>query len=308
MSQQIKKITRKILLFFYFSIPYSRKIDIFYIKRLVSDQAITKHYDKWYRQVKKTQINTDQPLFLDRQNEVKEYFNISSFYLLQYFLKYGFPNTVQFHRNLDTFFEGKTASDKLKKAYEEASFHYVLMLMLGFESYPLILEYLDFMLGDFGKNWSKFRVLDYGCGVSDIGLLFASLGADVTICDLDDRKLDFTIWRFKKRGLNPKVIRVLDTEVYPPLPESEFDLIIATEIFEHVREPLKLLKNFTKSLRNGGYLFDSMGGTFERELVGDHLKESLQIGNSREFREFYNDHFLQVFPGERLNCLFKKVK
>ena len=178
--------------------------------------------------------------------------------------------------------------------------------MLAYERYSLITDYLDFVIKNSGKTLGGFKVLDYGCGVSDVGLLFASFGAKVTICDLDNSRFDFTISRFTKRGLNPKTIRVTNTEVYPELPESEFDLIIVTELFEHVRDPLKLLNSLTKALKGSGYLFDSMGGKFERDDRPHHLKEAFKIGNSKEYKEYYDIHYIHLSPKKGLNYLFKK--
>jgi O-antigen/teichoic acid export membrane protein/SAM-dependent methyltransferase len=262
--------------------------------------------NKWYTAIKKTQINRGKPLFLDRQNEIKEFFNVNNFYLLKYYLRHGFPNTNKFKERTIHAFEGNTEPGKLKKAYDSISFHYTLRLMLAYERYSMVTDYLDFMKKDSCKNFSEFRVLDYGCGVSDIGLLFASLGAEVTICDLDNKKFDFTEWRFKRRGYSPHSIRVADTEVYPELPESRFDLIIATELFEHVRDPLRLLKNLTNALKTGGYLLDSMGGNSERDDRPHHLQEAFKIGNSEGYKEYYSKHYIHGIPKNGSRYLFKR--
>lgn len=276
---------------------------LFYFYLLFDPSIIKKNY---YKKIKKIQLNKNKSLFLDRQNEIKEFFNVNNFYLLKYYLKYGFPNTDKFKERILQAFKNNTEPNKLKKAYDSINFDYILRLMLAYERYSMITNYLDFMIKDSGKNLGDFSVLDYGCGVSDIGLLFESFGAKVTICDLDNSRFDFTLWRFKKRGFNPETIRITDTEFYPKLPESKFDLIIATELFEHVRDPLTLLKNFTKALKIGRYLFDSMGGKFERDDRPHHLKEAFRIGNSKEYKEYYSKHYTHLSPKEGLNYLFKR--
>jgi SAM-dependent methyltransferase len=276
----------------------------FFINSLLFDPAIIK--GKWYTAIKKTQLDVSKPLFSDRQNEIKEFFKVNCFYLTKYYLKYGFPQTSKFKEHYLQPFYGNTEPGKLKKAYDNVSFEYSLRLMLAYERYSMITDFLDFIIEDSAKRLSELKILDYGCGVSDIGLLFCSFGAEVTICDLDNKKLDFTIWRFKKRGGNPEIIRIADTEIYPELPESKFDLIIATELFEHVRDPLKLLKNFTKSLKSGGYLLDSMGGDFKRGDRPEHLKEAFEIGQSRKYIAFYSRHYIHLFPEKERRYLFKK--
>ena len=102
------------------------------------------------------------------------------------------------------------------------------------------------------------------------------------------------------------VIKISDTESYPELPKNFFDLIIATELFEHVRDPLQLLINFTNSLKSGGYLFDSMAGKFERDDRPHHLKEAFEIGQSKQYQNYYKSNFTQLSPGNGLRFLFKK--
>lgn len=298
MHQQVIKFIKE------FSPLYRCVLSLLFLKSSLFDPATIKN--KWYKEIKKTQLDESKPIFLDRQSEIKEFFNVSNFYLLRHYLKYGFPNTNKFKEHYLQAFYGNTEPNKLKKAYDSCSFDYALRLMLAYERYSMVTDYLDFMIKDSGKNLSEFEIMDYGCGVSDIGLLFSSFRAEVTICDLDNKSFDFTLWRFKKRGGNPKTIRVTDTELYPELPESKFDLIVATELFEHVRNPLELLKNFTKALKSGGYLFDSMGGNFERDDRPHHLKEAFEIGQSKEYTEFYGNHYIHLLPQKELRYLFKK--
>lgn len=307
MNQKIVKFIKHYPLLYHFAKfvhKHSHLFSIPFLSHLLFDPPTIKN--KWYGEIKKTQLNENKPLFLDRQNEIKDFFNVNNLYLLKYYLKYGFPNTDKFKEHYLQAFENNTEPNKLKKAYDSIPFDYTIRLMLVYERYSMITDYLDFMIKDSGKKLRDFRVLDYGCGVSDIGLLFASFGAKVTICDLDNSRFDFTISRFKKRGFNPETIRVTNTEVYPELPEYKFDLIIVTELFEHVRDPLKLLNNLTKALKGSGYLFDSMGGKFERDDRPHHLKEAFKIGNSKEYKEYYSKYYIYLPPKKGLDYLFKK--
>ena len=275
-----------------------------FIKSLLSDPPSIR--TKWYRDIKKTQLDQRRPLYLDRQGEIKSFFAVTDSHLLGHYLSHGFPNTDRFKNHYLRAFYGNTGPGKLKNAYDNTVFDYTLRLMLAYERYSMITDYLDALVQDSGMGLSQFRVLDYGCGVSDIGLLFSSFGAEVTICDLDNSRFDFTLWRFHRRGFNPETVRITDTELYPELPEAKFDLIIATELFEHVRDPLKLLKNFTCALKAGACLFDSMGGVFQRDDRPHHLKEAFEIGRSVEYAEFYDSHYIHLSPGKALRYLFKK--
>lgn len=270
---------------------------ISFFKRLLMDQ---KHIrtSPFYNQIKKLQLNPDRPLFYDRQLELAEYYGTGKLGFLNLYLFNGLPNSMRFKKSLDSLFFKKTNPENLKSAYQEAAYFYSIRLMMAFERYSMFTRSLDYLLELFQNRSSHplqdLRVLDYGCGVSDIGLILARNGAKITIADLRDEKLCFAEWRYKKRKLDVDVMPIDDTESIPDLPAGCFDLIIATEVLEHVRNPLFLLKSFIKWLSNNGYLFNSMGETFHRTLTGDHLEEALTIGNSEEYQKFYADNLKPV--------------
>jgi len=278
-----------------------------FFKNILADPNIIKKHKFWYGKIKSTQVCPEKPLFADRLNEVKQFFQVDTSFLIKYFSRYGTPNALRFKGKLISFFNGNTGKEHLKKAYENAAFDYTLRLMLGYERYSLIIDYLDFMIKNH-ESIEEWYVLDYGCGVSDIGLLLSTLGAKVTIADLDDKKFAFTIWRYNKRKLNFTSIAIKNTEKYPILRNKEYDLIIAVELFEHVRNPLKLLMNFTSALKNDGFLFNSMGGVFSREIVGDHLMEAIVEGSSPKFKRYHDFHYRMMPLGKNSRYLFKKIK
>jgi len=276
-----------------------------FLRRKFSDQRHVR-ISAWHDLIKDTQRDRHVPLFTDREEELRSFFRLSKSDLWTLYLSRGFPNSKRYRDFLDGFFEGRTDRLNLKSAYDQASFYYAVRLMLAFERYTTFTPYLErlFPLVGAHRTFAGTRVLEYGCGVSDIGLLCNLLGARVTICDIADKKLEFAMWRHKIRGHEVATIPIQDTEEIPDLGEDRYDLIIATEIFEHVRDPFRLLAAFTRSLRPSGVLFDSMGGTFAREVRGDHLAEALAIGNSDPYRSFYERHYRQPYKGEGLSFLF----
>ncbi len=279
------------------------------IKRMLIDQRHIRR-SPWRRVLKETQRDGGRsPLFRDRLEEVRAFFGLGWVELLRHSIRHGFPNSERFKSHLDSFFPGRIGGGPLQAAYREAAFFYSLRLMLAFERYSMLTGYLDVILSHWrerGKSTADAEILDYGCGVADAGLLFARLGARVTLCDLDDRKLAFAAWRFRCRGLPLEVMPVADTEVPPEVTPGRYDLIIASEVFEHVRNPLLTLRALTVGLKDDGLLFDSMGGRFERDLTGDHLPEALAIGNSPDYKAYYRSQYEQLSPIPGRECLFRR--
>ena len=151
MSQEIIKFIKKYPLLlhfakFFYRLSSSFKLPIY----ILFDPTSIK--TKWYRKIKKMQLNKNKPLFLDRQGEIKEFFNVNNLYLLKHYIKYGFPNSDRFKQHYLQAFKDSTGPNELKKAYDNISFDYTLRLMLTYERYSMITGYLDFMIKDSGKN------------------------------------------------------------------------------------------------------------------------------------------------------------
>lgn len=152
------------------------------------------------------------------------------------------------------------------------------------------------------NTWSRG---DFQLGM---GLLFALLGARVTFVELACGRADFVSWRYKTRGLNVQSRILNSAGDFAEFEAGTVDLMVATEIFEHVRNPLRLLQIIATALRPGGLLFDSMGGQFDRDAEGDHLEEAICVGNSQAYIRFYEAEFLHLrdTPGQGRNFLFER--
>lgn len=87
------------------------------------------------------------------------------------------------------------------------------------------------------------KVLDAGAGIGRYRPLFAH-------CDY--RTQDFalelgTIGRYTTLDYKSDITKI-------PVPESSFDVVICTEVLEHVPEPIEAIKEFSRILRSGGTL------------------------------------------------------
>jgi SAM-dependent methyltransferase len=285
-------------------LPGDLILAVAFLKRLLMDQRHIRR-SPLRDEIKRLQRNPRIPLFLDRQRELTTFFGLGWRDLISLYASAGSPNSVGFRQHLDSCFAGRTSPGLLKGAYEDAAMLYSMRLMLAFERYSMLVPYMAFLPSGAGPG-SAIDVLDYGGGVSDIGLLLAGRGARVTLCDLDDAKLSFAAWRYRVRGFELTTLPVTDPETLPVFPAESYDLIVTTEIFEHLRDPLAALTNVARALRMGGCLFDSMGGVFHRDEQGDHLPEAMAIGTSGEYRSAYGRLFEPVDAGPGRTFLFRR--
>lgn len=235
-----------------------------------------------------TKVHKTNSLYKDRFYEVTNFFNKNLFQMAIHYLVNGTPNTSYYKFRLQQIFERMGLNeDKLKLAYEKAAFMYTNRLMLRYHNYRvgvLILEIANRL----SLDKDKIDVLDYGCGVADPSLYLALSGVTVTIVDLDDKKLDFAIWRFKKRNLRVNSIRAAQTEKPIDLGNKKYDIIIMAEFMEHVRNPRLFLEFAVKHLHDRhGILYDSLGPIHNHGVAGDHLKEAKEIVAHSDYPLFF---------------------
>jgi hypothetical protein len=100
-------------------------------------------------------------------------------------------------------------------------------------------------IGLFGTS-KRIRILDYGCGGSPYRSLFPNseyLRGDFTPC----RGLDF----------------LLPADSSIPVPDASFDMVLSTQVLEHVPEPAHYVTECYRVLKPGGFLLLTTHGLFE---------------------------------------------
>jgi SAM-dependent methyltransferase len=115
------------------------------------------------------------------------------------------------------------------------------------QSSPAYLHLVDLREAlDLHKTSEKISILDYGCGGSPYRSLFPNskyFRADFTPCD----GLDF----------------LLPADSSVPAPHSFFDMVLSTQVLEHVPEPANYVAECFRVLKPGGSLVVTTHGLFE---------------------------------------------
>lgn len=217
---------------------------------------------------KSTQRNPELDLADDRRLEFAEFYNLTDAEACQ-------VESVYNKQALEDHFNNVETDAGLMKNYRDASFLYTGRLMMAYTRFPTAWKLAQYLNSVYLPSRRKqIRVLDYGCGVADYGLAFAKQGYQVTICDIEGGNLDFAKWRFENRNIPVEVVPVTDNDLYPPLPAH--DVVLSGELFEHIREPLLVMKNIHSCLCKNGFFWHSGYPEVEREVGGDHLPEAAE--------------------------------
>lgn len=104
------------------------------------------------------------------------------------------------------------------------------------------------MIG-FLNDEKKGRVLDYGGGAGNMGMMFAHAGFTVDFLEVEGVITDFLRWRVKRHFLTSRVFGH-DKE----LGINQYDFVSLLNVVEHLDNPMETVQRITKALAPGGYL------------------------------------------------------
>lgn len=244
-----------------------------------------------------TRLNPQLTLQEDRLEEFATYYNISKDEARSI-------ESIQNKDALEDVFQNVETDTGLTENYRSARLLYTARMQLAYTRFPTAVKLLQYINSYYPVSRRKsVKILDYGCGVGDYGLAFAVQGYFVTLCDIEGGNLDFSRWRFEQRQLPHDVIPVTESNLYPDLDRQQ--IVLAGEVFEHVREPITVLKNIEQALPKGGLLWYSGYPDYQREVGGDHLIEAAE---QREAAlDFVRSHFKLATTLQLPGCLYKKL-
>jgi 2-polyprenyl-3-methyl-5-hydroxy-6-metoxy-1,4-benzoquinol methylase len=124
-----------------------------------------------------------------------------------------------------------------------------------------------------GRLLRRINVLDVGCGNGSISFPVASLGHHLLGIDISQESVDYAGSRNPFTNARFKVHNLADE----PLGEK-FDLIICSEVLEHLENPGPLVQAMAGGLEPGGLLVITVpNGYGPREVLGrfeNHLRQS----------------------------------
>jgi 2-polyprenyl-3-methyl-5-hydroxy-6-metoxy-1,4-benzoquinol methylase len=97
------------------------------------------------------------------------------------------------------------------------------------------------------ENISGKKLLDAGCGTGWFSKFSCDRGANVTSMDLGEKLLS-------KVALKCNSERVVGSILEIPFDDNTFDIIISSEVIEHVPDPYKAMQELFRVLKPGGTL------------------------------------------------------
>ncbi|MFN0110847.1 MAG: class I SAM-dependent methyltransferase [Blastocatellia bacterium] len=142
----------------------------------------------------------------------------------------------------------RNTSDQIKNFYRSTRsyvFEHVWWHATDVATNAVNLELLNY-----AQSLNAKRYLDFGSGVGSNAILFAQQGFQVTLADISPAMLEFASWRLRRRGIEAELIDLNQSQ----LADNYFDFVTAVDVFEHLPEPEKELRQINRTMRVGGEL------------------------------------------------------
>ena len=141
---------------------------------------------------------------------------------------------------------------------------------------------------------SPARVLDLGCSDGELGAQIQTLGHEVVGVDIEEHK-----------GVRERLSDFYQADLdhgLPPELGDDYDVVLAADVLEHVRQPERLLDEIRKHLRPGGSVITSIpnfghwyprvrvaSGTFDYDARGILDRGHVRFFTKRSFARLVRD-------------------
>ncbi len=147
------------------------------------------------------------------------------------------------------------------------------------------------------------RVLDIGCGTGTMSFYFSGRGIDTIGIDVSKNAIEIAKRNAKKLGLSAKT-KFFVADFPKSKPSGQFDLIICTEVLEHLKDDSKAISEIHDLLKKGGMvLFSSPLNTSVLYRLNLTTFFDKDVGHLRRYDEM---EFIRIIKKSGLDIV--KVK
>jgi len=131
------------------------------------------------------------------------------------------------------------------------------------------------------EDYHKNRVLDYGCGTGEYGIMLATLGYRVDFVEVSDSwTIKFLKQRLRNRYLQSRVLTEKDAL-------NEYDFVFFIDVLEHLYKPRETFMRITNSIMSGGILL--MVYDYQEEAIGADIVSGKRI--QEEIMPLLNEYY-----------------
>lgn len=125
----------------------------------------------------------------------------------------------------------------------------------NFHSLNEKLKFIYLMIKEYSRNNNKnikeLNILDVGCGDGNITFPLSTLECNVTSFDMDEELINSVKRKIEQNKIKNITIKVENCYTFED--DKIYDVIIASEIFEHLSDPVKFINKIKRNMADGSY-------------------------------------------------------
>ncbi|MGD0645065.1 MAG: methyltransferase domain-containing protein [Candidatus Bathyarchaeia archaeon] len=188
-----------------------------------------------------------------------------------------------------------------------------LAVFLSYTNYVNLvnIKKLEFIFNSINKfalqnktRLNKLEILEVACGNGGITFPLGSLGCNVRAFDINERVVLFVKARLAQTGLKNIIVSKEDGNSFED--GKYYDIVIASEVLEHVPDPFRFISNLSKRMKRGSYLVITVPNGFGPWELVNQFFEPLFHSNTLRHALGKTPH--KHIPGEAHIQFFKKSK
>jgi len=195
----------------------------------------------------------------------------------------------------------------MKKFEDDVFFSYTnYEQLVGLKKLKFIIAAIQNYVFKVNKNLDRLSVLEIGCGEGNITVPLASLGCLTRAFDINEKAVAQLRTKIKEKNFQNVIVSVDDGYTFDD--GRQYDIVIASEVLEHLKDPNRLLANISRRMRRGSYFIVTVPNGFgpwelRNRLFGSSLYYSNTIRKMRgcpSFRKALGQEHLQFYRRSQL--------
>lgn len=110
------------------------------------------------------------------------------------------------------------------------------------------------------KDIDKLMILEVGCGEGGITVPLGSLGCHVRAFDINEKAVQSAKTKINEKEFQNVIVSVDDGCTFDD--GKYYDVVIASEVLEHVQDPFRFIANISRRMRIGSYFIITVPNGF----------------------------------------------
>lgn len=152
-------------------------------------------------------------------------------------------------------YQNKIKKGKEENLVEKLKKLYILLFGIPEIGFQIRSLYFEKILNSFCLKKNPKRILDAGCGIGMYSLLLGKMFAKAKVIGGDIDKYKLQSCKTIAKELNMENVEFEYLNITKTSNKATYDLAVCIDVLEHIHDYELVLRNFSKLLKSGGYLY-----------------------------------------------------